>query len=304
MSKYSCGGYRIAIQTKTKKTVLVEGKEDKELFNRLRLASLKETEFDIDTSEIFDDEAFKGLGAKSKIDLFLDEISSDSPISNKLRAFLDREWEDLIDADSNKPLPWTPPNNSTVRLTTAGHSIENYGFCREFITAYMAHFGCDLCTSEKITSVSDACPALFRFAAALSQVARDHSSIGRCRDILRICDVDWNGNRFSLNPGFLTQLIQRQVNGAEYFISDVENEQLIWWNRPPFNQESRWHAHGHIGEMAIWAGIGRLLLDLGVDELICDELAYGRKDEKRRYWHTWILSQSTDSMKPLDSVFK
>lgn len=60
MNKYSLGGYRIALQAKSKMTLLVEGKHDKELFTRLKATRDSGAAFDIDTAEILNDELLSG----------------------------------------------------------------------------------------------------------------------------------------------------------------------------------------------------------------------------------------------------
>lgn len=302
-NKYSLGGYRIALQAKSRKTLMVEGKEDKELFARLRHASVPSMPFDIDAADILQDNLLSGLGAKAKIDCLLESITEGSPIRKKFRAFLDREWENLVDRSSGDPLPWTPPQISDLRFTTTGHSVENYGFSFDFICSYISHFGSDLPTSQMKMTLQSCFASLLQFAAAFSEIARRRGMVSKCADIVRLSDIALNELTFSLDQRFSERLSTRGISDGDIFVADVARECAGKWSVLPLSSECHQHSHGHIGEMLIWVGVAKIAENMGVEESLCVQLAYGRRDERRRFWHTWLTSIAPANITPMDRVF-
>lgn len=301
-NKYSVGGYKIAVRARSHKTILVEGKDDKELFNRLKI-SVGSDGAVIDSSDILDDSIICGLGAKARIDLLVSGLSPDSPIIEKLWCFVDREWEELVDPQTLDPLPWSHPILTNVRLKTAGHSIENYGFCIDFVRSYLTHFGQGVATEQLLDSVLAAVPSILSAGAAISEVARKRQLLGRCSDILDINDILWDGQAITFESSIEQKLVARGCQNAGGFLAEVEQMRAGKWSTSPFAEEAHLHAHGHIGEAVLWISIGRIVIENGQSEVIGREIATGRRDEKRRVWHGWLSSLSSNLVTPLHQAF-
>lgn len=301
-NKYSLGGYRIALQAKSKKTILVEGKSDKDLLNKFRTHWRKEQYFDIDSADILDDPQLSGLGAKSKIDFLLSSIPHGSPIEGNLRALVDREWETLIDSVGG-PLPWTPPQNSATRYLTLGHSIENYQFVLECVTAYCAHFGSGFLTDEVREVIASSFSELLFFSAAYSSAVRQRSAITRCGDALRLADISWDGSKFSISGGFPAVLASRGIQNAGTFVADVEVGYSSIWNNSPLREKAYLYAHGHLGESIIWIGVAVAARSVGIDPAVCEEFAFGRRDERQRFCQSWLTTAEADHISPLPELF-
>lgn len=298
-NKYSIGGYKIALLARTPKTVMVEGRDDKDLFEALKIEEEKDGEVVIDTSEMLNDDALSGLGAKARIDTLISRIPSTSPIREKFYGFVDREWEDLVDPNTQDALPWSEPLMTDIRLKTLGHSIENHGFSADFAEAYLRHFGKAVATRQVLNAVHGAMPHLLRAGAAFSEVVRKRGLIVKCGGVITTADIDWNGRDIVLSTGIEQKIIDRGGQSAVGLLEEFYREYNGKWAGAPFSEEAYLHSHGHIGESILWAGIGKIVINSGFSEAIGKEIAVGRQEEKRRFWHGWLIKQDSDVLAPL-----
>jgi len=282
---------------------LVEGKDDKELFNRLKLSIGGCESINVDSSDILDDHLTFGLGAKQRIDAFVSQIPTGSSLVEKFRCFVDREWEELVDQSTLEPLPWTEPKLTEVRLKTNGHSIENYGFVWEFVEIYLKHFGRGVATELLLKEVSGALPNFLRAAAAFSEVARKRHVLSRCTDIIDLDDIDWDGEKILLKSSIECKLSARGCQNANGILEEYLACYAGKWSVPPFETETHYHAHGHIGDAIIWGGIAKISMRQGVSEQIGREIATGRQDEKRRVWHGWLSGLPVNQIYPIRRAF-
>ncbi len=299
---YSIGGYRIAIQARSAKTIVVEGKDDKGLLETLRQCWKSTKNIVIDSVDIVSDAAVSGLGAKAKVDFVINAIPSGIAQQGKFSGFVDREWEELINPTTSDPLPWSLPVSTTLRLKTPGHSIENFGFSKSFVEIYIKHFGSSIATPALLHDVDIALPEFIRAGAAFSEVARKRGLIGRCSNIFDLSDIIWNGSDVVLSQAIETRLQSRGGQNATGLINDFNLYYKGHWSQAPLAQEAEYHAHGHIGEALIWFGIAEIAVQHGFSTDICRELASGRKDEKRRVWHGWLCTLQPNALAPIDQV--
>ena len=290
-NKYSIGGYKIALRARTYRTVLVEGKDDKELFNRLKISLPHAANFNIDTSDILSDETLSGCGAKAKIDALAAQITEGSEVANKIRCFVDREWEHLVDPDNQNPLPWQQPQQLAVRIATCGHSIENYGFSLSFVEEYLRHFGGGLASPDTMARIAERIPEILRASAAFSEVARRRSAIKRCSDIFDLNDISFQNGIMVFSDEVENKLHDRGLENHDGFLDEYVQRYTETWCEDPFAIEANYHAHGHIGESILWL------------EAVGREVATGRRDEKRRVWHGWLSSLPPDEIAPIHAAF-
>jgi hypothetical protein len=254
----------------------------------------------VDTQELIDDPALFGLGAKARVDHFLSTLPNGSPIREKVVGFVDREWEEMVDIHTHDPLPWCSPTQTDIRLKTSGHSIENYGFSVDFVEKYLRHFGKSVATEEVVNAVRLAVPESLRAGAAFSEVARRRQLISRCTDILDLSDVSWSNGRLIISSAVDQKLVNRGALNAVGFISDFNQRYTDRWSTAPFSTEADLHAHGHIGEMVLWMAVAKIVVNSGFSEAVAQELATGRRDERRRVWHVWLASRPLHELSPLD----
>lgn len=300
--KYTVGGYRIAILARTAKTILVEGVTDKELLDSLKTNWGVTSNIVIDTHEIIDDLAFTGLGAKACVDTFISSVPQGSPISSKFHGLVDREWEDLIDPITLDPVPWSNPIQTNLRLRTLGHSIENYALSAQFVEQYLQHFGREVATPQVITDVTAAIPSILRAAAAFSEVARKRYLIKKCSDVVGLADVSWNGSHVVISNAVEQRLISRQAPNAVGFLQDFDTLYKGTWSGHPLSSEAHFHAHGHIGDRILWISVARIVENHGFSTDIAHDVAFGRRDEKRRVCYKWLSTLTRSALSPLDQA--
>ncbi|OCO99484.1 hypothetical protein BC374_18340 [Ensifer sp. LC13] len=304
LSTYSLGGYAIALQARSKKTIVVEGKDDKTLFDRLRIddkMSMMNTL--VDTSDIIADETVSGLGAKAKIDKFLDTIGVTHGAYGRFYAFLDREWEGLLDGNQ-ETTEWSLPQENNVRFVSIGHSIENYSFSSDCVIAYLKHFGSEVGTEEVFDKIRGQMGDILSLCAAFSEVARRRSIITRCDSIVRLDDVILKGDSFELSTNLMAQLSARGIGDGSSFIADVNICKSTKWKTPKMRKKVEFLAHGHIGENLMWVCCAKLLEISGVERKKCEDVAFGRKDERRRFWYSWLTNTHPESRSPIDKVLE
>lgn len=287
-NQYSVGGYKIALLAKSKKTLLVEGRDDKEFFSRFKLREYESRTLDIDTADIFSGGEFTGLGAKAKIDKLLASDNSGSGLSDKLRVFVDREWEGLTDESTGEGVGWTPPVMGSIRYVTSGHSIENYSFVIDFVIHYLHHFGGQVATPSVCKAVSKLFPEAIFYAASFSEVARAAQCLTRCDNVFDVSDFCLIGDKVHALPSLTAKLQARGVNGAE-ILSRVERNYAGKWRDLRLATNAQMVCHGHLGECIIWNLVGLFAISAGVTLPQARELALGRKDERRRSWYTWLI---------------
>ena len=211
MHGYSFAGYRLAIKLRSKKTVLVEGKSDKSLFQRFIVSRAPNPELaDIDTADIFSGEDVRGLGARAKIDRFIEELNDDDDLKSRLVAFLDREWDGLI-GDGDYFTDWSDPDQSENRWVSRGHSIENYSFSSDCVISYLEHFGHGVCTREICDNVCRNLKFLLAFAVAFSEIAFRRGIISRLGGILRYNDIAVDDRGVRLDASLSDRLKERGV---------------------------------------------------------------------------------------------
>lgn len=302
MSQYTIGGYRIAIQLRTAKTILVEGATDKELLDSLKTNWGVLSNVVIDTREVIDDIAFTGLGAKACVDTFISLVPNGSPVSSKFKGFVDREWEDLIDPATLDPVPWSIPTQTNLRLRTLGHSIENYALSAQFVEEYLRHFGRQVANPEVIADVTSAVPSILRAAAAFSEVARKRYLIKKCSNVIELADVSWNGSHVIFSNAVEQRLISRQAPNAVGFLQDFDTLYKGTWSGHPLAGEAHYHAHGHIGDSILWVSVALIVESHGFSTEIAHDIAFGRRDEKRRVCYNWLSTLNRGALSPLDQA--
>ncbi|QNQ11469.1 hypothetical protein [Sphingomonas alpina] len=256
----------------------------------------------VDSVDIISDVALTGFGAKAKVDHVTANIPAALSVLDKFVAFVDREWEELIDPNTSDPLPWSFPLQTGIRIKTPGHSIENFGFAREFVEVYLRHFGGSVATPALLADVGAAIPELMRAGAAFSEIARKHSIIGKCANIFELSDIHWNGRSVTLSILLEARLASRGAQNVVGLIAQFTNEYHGKWSQAPLSHETHFHAHGHIGEAILWFGIAEIAVSHGFSAEIGREIASGRREEKRRVWHTWMCSLAPATLAPIDQA--
>lgn len=299
MSHYSLGGYAIALQARSGGTVLVEGKDDKSLLERLKVSeSGARQELLIDSADIFRDTALAGFGNKQKIDCFLHFLHAYPGASRKLRALVDREWEGLMDA-AQEITSWSALPKHPMRYVSMGHSIENYSFSVTCVIDYLKHFGGDVASADNVDRIVQEFPSILSFATAVSETCSRREVITRFCGIVQLQHLQFVTPTWSFSESLVPALTSRHIDDPLNFVAEVNHRFVEKWLHKAGEQEIALLSHGHIGEMLVWACCGKLLEYNGVNTATCAEFAYGRRDERRRFWHNWLANLPSDQRAPL-----
>lgn len=301
-SSWSADAYEINIQLRSPKTILVEGRYDKSLIERVFTEnSVGSRDVVVDTAEMISGDVFSNLGNKAKIKALWNLFGIDVASSGRIIMIIDREWDGLTSADDSvRTSEWVEHTRiGDYQFQTLGHSAENYGFRLEFITEYMKHFGSSIYSNEVEAMLTEWFPSIVSLAAAFSVVAKKRNIIQRCTGIFSVEDFSFaEGLRFS--DSIIGSLEGRQIADAKDFVETVNK--LSSEIRAGSNVYTHLLAHGHLGEDIIWAAVGALLKREGFVTQICEDLAFSRKDERLRFYHGWLSKVESDHRRPIDEL--
>src|SRR5260370_6117966 len=177
---YSFGAYQIKIRITERPLLLVEGKDDKQFFDKLLNEAGKQgnalaKDVTIDIADMIQDDKVKGMGKREIVETVCEAVPQELLRSKNFCGFVDREFrgfqlngsiEDTIcDHCVNGSLVWS-----------RGHSFENY--CFDF-NVLNEHF--EVCSSFITSELVDSALNLFKeilqsvlhVSCAISLAARD-----------------------------------------------------------------------------------------------------------------------------------
>lgn len=262
--KYKPEEYLRYIKMSNKKHLLVEGKEDKRIFNLL-LDELKQKNHilatenpDIDTAEMlsFDDTP----NNRDRVKVICQKVQEKS-YAERLVGFVDREFEEF-EYNSNIEDKLKKHEVQGRLIWSRGHSIENYFFdflilrnsFRDLVV--IDYFAQSLEIFEKIMKPT------IEIACALSLAAKELDKLQRIEKIIGKT-IDWQ--TIQLNDEKIEIIIgnwEKKLSGESGFTEEevrILIEKYTAWHQivklTDF-QVVRWLCHGHIGMNFIWAVYG------------------------------------------------
>jgi hypothetical protein len=309
MSSYtSIGAYRIALLTRSARTILVEGDTDVTVIKRLLLEKSLDRECAgsrpvIDRVALVNDAALSGLGNKCRV-LTVSQAIPASAV--KFRAFVDKEWSGY-DFQQSSHVQFLENYNSTDNVwVTKGHSIENYFFDNNYYREYfLRNFG-DKLSPQFFELVPEVLDSALNVAFAFSVAAREAELIERCggvmsRSVLRLVgqhqiSLDLTEVRRLLsNRGAdeerLVLFAQEYENALQISVRDITDKSII-----------RWLAHGHLGDSVVWSAFSLFAIGLGLDEDSADQIQSGRRKEKISDGAHFIAQRADCEKAPLDAL--
>lgn len=301
-ASWSEEAYSIAVQMRTPKTLLVEGKRDKGLFERIFIEEgLPSSRVVIDTAEIFRGQEYRCQGNKVKILNYLESTRGDVRLSGKLIAFYDREWDGLSE-DAQGDLEWVDRTKiSDAEYHTLGHSIENYLFVASFFKDYTKHYGEGLYSEDIGRKIDERFPEFLALAEALSSVARLQGNLNRCQGLMKLEYVNLQ-DQACFSRSFGCEAAKRGIANVKDFLEKVHARAVD--NLRTLRPNMHHLCHGHLGEETLWCCVAALILQTGADELRCSDLAFGRKDERSRFFYGWLHQQSAMVRRPIDDILR
>jgi hypothetical protein len=255
--KYKPEEYLRYIKMSKKKHLLVEGKEDKRIFNLLldelkhKSNILARENSDIDTAEMlsFDDTP----NNRERVKVICQKVQ-EKPDAEKLVGFVDREFEEFeYNSDIEDKLKKHEVQGRLI--WSRGHSIENYFFdflilrnsFRDLVV--IDYFAQSLEIFEKIMEQT------IEIACAVSLAAKELGKLQRIENIISWQTIQLTDEKIEIVIGTW----QKKLS-VEYGFTKEETRSFIEkytaWHQivklADF-QVVRWLCHGHIGMKFIWA---------------------------------------------------
>lgn len=296
---YSVKGYINLVIRRSKKTVLVEGRTDKSLFERVLADKEYSDQILIDESSLVDDDLTIGAGAKERVRIVTSEARKNTVADEKLASIVDREWEDQID-EKNSLQIWKKPDQGKKDFVTLGHSIENYIFIKEFILDYIIYFA----PQSSIVSFRKKLDFIFQdiiiLSLALCEKARTNACLKKIKGAIDIDSIEIRDEKLFLSDYSDAEILKRTK--IKSFHKDVNRIKEKIYNTFYGCDKSFYLIHGHIGEDIIWACVGKLLVDQGLAASLAKEICFGHKTERDRYWRDWLAKRDKKYRAPIDSV--
>lgn len=302
--KYSLPGYKIAVQRRAGRTILVEGTDDQKILQRIlagqddgRIASDRRPI--VDHAHIVEDPVFHGLGNRSKVIQVSREV--DRSIG-KFVALVDREWEGF---DDNR-LSFLPEYGPIERVLsrTRGHSVENYFFSSAFFIDYLLREHPAHATYDLRRQIEARFKHAVELATDISLAARDAGLLGVVCSSLSEALIRVQVASFELDvDGLCAKLSVKgcETERIERFGTAFAMKRAV---AKPLDFNGQWVAHGHVGFATIWCCIGALALCAGCDHAAAHQIAVGYSDQKRNAFAHFLALSESHEKGPLDRLAK
>lgn len=254
--------YKLKLEFSHKIHLLVEGKTDKILFERLFDEIFYQTNQRLSRDDIFIDSAelltgfskFKArLGNRERVELIYQKLKNES-CASKLVGFVDREFRefDISEIIQDK----LSEHNIQGRLVwSRGHSIENYFFDISILRDTLRILSFTEWLNDALKAFENIIFSTIRLACAISLAAKDSKYIKAVQNsidwqIVEIHDLnvslridDWKQSLLK-NQKFSDEIVKEIVERYIYSHSIIETTDF---------SVVRWICHGHIGINTIWA---------------------------------------------------
>lgn len=299
---YSPNGYLNAILRRSGKTILVEGPTDKGLIHRLFAGSTLNETSQVDHGGMISGDDAATLGNKAKILLIRELVHQHKDTHPKLTtifsSLVDREWDDLDISNTHVLNTWKPPTQTSPHFVTIGHSVENYYYDPDYITSYLRFNHSEHLSARLEKSIQDRFDAILKLSAAASIQLQNRQYLGRASNVIKRSLISFQEGLYSINNDAIHPMTERGIEGAQDIIIAINTQT----STPHNGSNARWLAHGHIGSEIIWSCIAHLMAENGISGEILNEVEFGRKDQKEKYFHEWLSRSAPDLRTPLDTA--
>jgi hypothetical protein len=281
--QYSTSGYPSALTLRSKRTLLVEGPDDKGVIARLiiELRNNKVMAADnvvVDTAQDLPDAPG---GNRERVEAMHANVGG----SSKFAALVDREFRnfDLQNGLDGAPHHVVVPENL---FWTRGHSIENYLADMDDVIACLEQHYPEHLPQRYSQIIATAFPSILHSAASITlalepinAAAQPSDRLNRVSSIKRL--EPWrvlSDGSVAIDTGlFESILIDRGFTRASAnafsqrraaFLSILQRRDL---------GISRWICHGHLMDSHLWSALGALLQHHGMESKHATQIAMGNK---------------------------
>lgn len=254
--------YKLQLEFSHKVHLLVEGKTEKILFQRLLEEIFDKTNQKLSRDDIFIDSAelltgftdFKTkLGNREKIELVYQKLEDES-CASKLVGFVDREFRDFDISEIIQDK--LSEHKVQGRLVwSRGHSVENYFFDFSILRYTLRILSITEWLNDALEIFENLVFSTIRLACATSLAAKDSKYINAVQNSVNWQIVEIKDLNVSLQiDDWKKSLLKSQKLDYERVEKIVER--YTYWRSiietTDFNVV-RWTCHGHIGMNTIWA---------------------------------------------------
>ncbi|MDD2032120.1 DUF4435 domain-containing protein [Pseudomonas sp. 39167] len=294
MSSYSSvSAYLLAVRLRSNKTLLVEGISDKKVLSHF---ILKKNHIDnvlasycIDDASLVDDKTLGPIGAREKI-----KNIANRRLPDNFRCLIDREWDGLNTTNFEYEGALFPEST----FVTRGHSIENYWFTPGSFINFIIHTHPANVSAEYLRKIESHYIAILQFSAAYSLACKNLSIVTRANEMLSSENIVLNNAVFTASSCLDAKIALR---GQHCNLFETTNSLLAQTKQ--FEQDKlQWICHGHLGEQAIRACIGKLAQIEGYDSATIESIEFGFKIEKLKLDSEHVTTLPEGSATPLNQV--
>lgn len=275
-------GYIAKLAMRSRRTILIEGRDDLECIQavgrQLAVALEKHIDLIVDSAEFLNSPPGVILSNREKVEA----IHAAFPDRQKFAALVDREFRQFDFTQKDPDLVSAHRVENETCFWTRGHSIENYFFSPQYFTRFLSIWVPQLFSWEDAEELERQFPDLLSQTAALSVAAFQTNTIGKCKGLPTRQMWKIVGNALELDiEKFIEALQLRAVSEATLLKLRTIFDQFRSMHSN-YTDCLRWCTHGHIGSAFIWAAVAKLLegkVDI-VDTI--NDIERGQASLKRR----------------------
>jgi hypothetical protein len=285
MSSYTIDGYVAALKLREKRTVLVEGSDDKKFIARIafefaELGRAQKLPFVVDTAELVRAEG-PAIGNRTLVEAIHVKAGPEGCL---LVCIVDREFREFSIGDSVQDVCTQHVVSGETLFWTRGHSVENYYFESRLFVAFLKRQFAEQIDLAALRSCEREFVGLVLWAAAVSLGVREMELIERSSGAMRVGHWDADGaGRVRLNiDAYSASLLSRGVESER--VSELAERIAYYYEVVSKSDPSvvTRAAHGHLSWEILWSGMGAMLQALGAQKAAVEGVAYGYEDAKRR----------------------
>lgn len=298
--KLTPSDYRIMLKFSHNKHLLVEGKNDKrlfqylidEVFNRSTQNILKDS-IDIDTAEDLVETEI--ASNREKVEMICEDIDKAS-YKDKLVGFVDREFREF---EKTNYLKDNLNNHNTLGrvIWSRGHSSENYYFDFDILREPLREHSDIDYFSQALDLFKTVLSSTIRTACAISLAAEELRKIKKVKKSITWEIVEIASSQIHVKLNLLKQAL---VNIHSFTEEDAELfvERFKSWSKSVEKADFsciRWMSHGHIGFSLIWAVYGRCVFETcqsnGIENAKSEVAKVFKFNENQRFLacaNTWV----------------
>src|SRR5581483_7873255 len=260
--RYSIEAYKIRIRMTRSKILLVEGKDDRYLFERYIEATSADSQhrdFQIDTAEIVNSPSETRLGNREKVEYICNSLSG-TQWASKLVGFVDREFrsfqldpairDDIVGHHIDAGLIWS-----------RGHSIENYWFDIQTLRSPLV----ECCTSAHLTDGVDLFSRVFsdalKIACSVALALRELDALGFGAKSVGWKELVLEKECLKLDLAKWRSSLMNRMRADPRTIEQVCTAYDRWLTKVKLADEDsvRWLCHGHVGLWVLWSAFARCM---------------------------------------------